>query len=67
VNPQVQVASLPGSNHQVRNIGVLVAPAAALGRRELRPGDRIELRSTLDTHARAHRMAWQASLRLAKP
>jgi hypothetical protein len=65
-NSQVQVTSLPGSDRQVRNVGVLVVPAKALGRKELRAGDRIELRSTLETHARAYRVRWQAGMPLTE-
>jgi hypothetical protein len=63
----VTVASVSGVWLTVRTSAAMRIPCRRLGRRSFRAGDRIRIRSTLQTHARAYRMAWDQQITLADP
>jgi hypothetical protein len=62
----VRILNLSNVNLNVRNIALAKLDLKYLGLAELKPGTRIELSSSLVTHARADRVDWQGVFELAE-
>jgi hypothetical protein len=65
-NPAVRIASLSGTDHNVRCITAIEVPVSQLGTERLAPGDRISLKSSFNTLGRAKHMEWNRELELVK-
>jgi hypothetical protein len=61
----IHIESLSGFDHDVRLIAVMRVPASRLGKRQLAPGDQIDLQSKLVTHGQAYEFAWRGEFTLA--
>lgn len=61
----LEVRALSGLDHDARNIAVVRLPAALFGPQRFSAGDTVRLSATLTTHARAYRVAWSGTYRLA--
>jgi hypothetical protein len=60
----VRVENQSGINLNVHNIAIMEVPAQRFGKKRFRRGDRIDLASTLVTHARAYRFEWRGQFTL---
>ncbi len=65
-NPAVRIASLSGTDHNVRCITAIAVPAKELGKQQFEVGDHISLKSFFDTLGRANHMEWNGELELTK-
>lgn len=63
-DPSVRLENQSGLNLDVRNVAVLALPAERFGRKRFRPGETIQLESTLLTHAQAYRVQWKGTFKL---
>jgi hypothetical protein len=63
-DPSLCIENLSGANQDARNITLLELPARKLGRSHFRAGDTVELSSTLQTHAKSYKVAWEGNFKL---
>jgi hypothetical protein len=64
-DPALRVECLSGFEQDVRLIAAIQIPADRMGRKQLSPGDSIDLESSLVTHGGVHEHQWQAMMPLA--
>ena len=62
--PAVRIVNLSGEYMNTRNIAAMELPAKLFGKTKFKPGDTIELNSTLFTQARADRVEWKGKFTL---
>jgi hypothetical protein len=65
-DPKVRVESLSGTKLTVRLIAAIELPAARFGKEKFSAGDTVDFSSTFTTHARAYKVEWNGSFKLAK-
>jgi hypothetical protein len=63
---RASVVSTPDGGHGVYTLAASALPSAVLGKPHLAAGDALELRSTLISWGRAHRVDWSAKLAVAR-
>jgi hypothetical protein len=64
--PAVRVVNLSGLNGNFRNIAGMELPATRFGKSRFKPGDVVEVASTLFTHCRAYRVEWKGRFTLRR-
>jgi hypothetical protein len=64
-NPELRVASLSGTYHDVRCITAIELPVAQFGKACFQAGDRISFQSTFTTFGRANEIDWQGEFTLS--
>jgi hypothetical protein len=65
-DPKIRVESLSGTKLTVRLIAAIELPASRFGKDKLAAGDTLAFTSTLTTHARAYKVEWRGSFKLAE-
>jgi hypothetical protein len=65
-DPTIRVESLSGTKLTVRLIAAIELSASRFGKDKLAAGDTVAFSSTLTTHARAYKVEWRGSFKLAK-
>ena len=55
----LRLENMSGVDLNVRNAAVLELPARLFGRSEFRPGDSVDIDSSLDAHCGSYRVKWK--------
>jgi hypothetical protein len=65
-DPSIRIQSLGGTYHDIRCITAIELPAERLAMKSLKPGDKISLDSSYNTHGRAYRIQWNGEFVLSQ-
>ena len=65
-DPTLGIKSISGLYHDVRCITVIELNSQYLGKKNLQPGDQIELNTSFVSHGRAYRVDWRGALTLSE-